>query len=118
MSLTEDVLASLLAASRLVGADELEPLVQLHAEPLGAVRTTVMVVDLQQATLSTISGSSERVRIEGTVQGHVFTTDAAMWSTGDGSETYWVPLLDGIERLGVIGFEVDSRTQTFEELGR
>ncbi len=115
VSSTEDVLASLLAASRLVGPDQLMPLIALHAEPLGSVETHVMVVDLQQLTLGSLDPCLDRVRIEGTVPGRVFTTGEAMWSTVDGLDTFWSPLLDGIERLGVLGLQVDDRSHGFEE---
>jgi len=114
VSLTEDVLDSLLSASRLIGPDHLAPLVALHAEPLGAVHTRVLVVDLQQLTLGDLDLSSERVRIEGTVPGRVFTGGEPLWSTVDGVDTFWCPLLDGLERLGVLGLQVDARSEEFE----
>ena len=118
VSLTEDVLDSLLAASRLIGPDQLAPLIALHAEPLGAVHTSVLVVDLQQITLGDLDRSVERVRIEGTIPGRVFTAGEALWSNVENVDTFWCPLLEGLERLGVLGLQVEARSVQFEERAR
>lgn len=117
MTATEDVLASLLQASRSAGADELVPLVARHAEAFGAVSTTVLVADLQQSSLGPVQSEGERVRIEGSLPGRVFTGGQALWS-GDDLPVFWIPLLDGAERLGAIGFGVTERSAEFEERTR
>jgi hypothetical protein len=71
----------------------------------------MLIVDLQQLTLGDLDNPTERVRIEGTVPGRVFTMGEPLWSTVEGVDRFWCLLLDGFERLGVLGLQVERRSE-------
>lgn len=107
--MSEQVLASFLAAARLLEPGNLPALVDDHARMLGAKSASLYLVDREQRTLCTMSDEDSRIPIEGTMPGRAFSTDDVQWSEVDGGARMWVPIKDGIERLGVLGFEMPSR---------
>jgi hypothetical protein len=73
------------------------------------------VVDREQRSLCTIRDESSRVPIEGTLPGRVFMTETLLWSEADGGGRLWVPVRDGIERLGVLALDYRARDASVEE---
>ncbi|MDQ1516747.1 MAG: hypothetical protein QOE80_2577 [Actinomycetota bacterium] len=101
----------LLADAQFVVPDEVPGLLSEHARRLGALDATIFLVDYEQRVLTPLPRpfGPERlpVAVEGTLAGRAFSTLNLQWS-GDGT-LLWVPMVEGNERLGVIGFELGGR---------
>jgi hypothetical protein len=97
---------SLLSASHLLAPDDLAAAVAAHAQHLGAVETVLYLADYAQVTLLPLPGAGvperQELSIEGTMAGRAFRRVEVLSSTSpSGIHRLWVPLLDGVERLGV-----------------
>ena len=102
-------LDALLKQSHLVGPDRLPDLVAGCARQLGAVEAALYLVDYEQGTLVPVHGSvgqREPLRIDATLAGKAFRRVAVQVSQAGGSRRLFVPLLDGVERLGVAEYVV------------
>lgn len=101
-------LDALLKQSYLVGPDRLPDAVASCARSLGAVETVLYLVDYDQTTLvpceSRDSAAREPLRVEGTFAGTAFRRVQTLVSDADASPRLWVPLLDGVDRLGVVEY--------------
>ncbi len=125
VSVGERVIGALLEAIHLAAPHQVPGLVAEHAAMLGAHDAVLYLVDLQQQVLVPFVGSagpnfehsSEPLAVDSTLAGRAFQhleilTQAA---PGDGGLTrVWLPLLDGTERLGVLGVTV-SGPQALED---
>jgi hypothetical protein len=87
------------------------------AAMIGARDASVYLVDLGHRWLvplgSGASWESERLSIEGTVAGRAFRTDQLVAGDEaggplDAGVPVWIPLVDGAERVGVLGLVLDS----------
>ncbi|MEU6852367.1 PP2C family protein-serine/threonine phosphatase [Actinacidiphila alni] len=102
------MLAGMLADSHLMPIELLPAKAAEHAGAAGFTEVTVFLADLRGEVLyplteDTLSGSSRDdppLRIEGTVAGRAFQYGEVLAAGGPGR--WWVPLLDGTERLGVL----------------
>jgi hypothetical protein len=117
MSDAERAVDALLKDAHLAAPYQIAALVARHAATLGADDALVYLADLQQRVLVPFldpSGPSvglhvEPLSVDATFPGRAFqhvemlTQDAA-----DGRIRVWLPLLDGVERLGVLGVTVDG----------
>ena len=104
-------IVDLLADAHFAVPDDVPGLVAGHAGRLGATDAAIFLVDYEQRVLAPLPrpGAPERqpVAVEGTLAGRAFSTLSPQW-TGDG-QLLWVPLVEGNERLGVIGFELAGK---------
>ncbi|MFH9347501.1 PP2C family protein-serine/threonine phosphatase [Kitasatospora sp. NPDC017646] len=103
------VLARLLAGSRASGPAELPALVRDAARALGADGARVFLADVQQHSLVPLPGPGpgeydRRVDIEGTLGGRAYRLQRTQLSAGP-PPTGWFPLVDGVERIGVLRIE-------------
>jgi len=103
-------LSELLLRSHLAAPDELPGLVARAAEMLGSVETVIHLVDYEQRYLVPLppAGAAPRdtVTVDATLAGRVFRIlQPAVAVAADGPHL-WVPLLDGVNRLGVVEFVV------------
>ncbi|HEY0399607.1 MAG TPA: PP2C family protein-serine/threonine phosphatase [Acidimicrobiia bacterium] len=100
----------LLADAQFVVPDEVPGLVSEHARRLGALDAAIFLVDYEQRFLTPLprplGPDRLAVAVEGTLAGRAFSTLNLQWN-GDGT-LLWVPMVEGNERLGVIGFELDG----------
>ncbi|GAA2878751.1 hypothetical protein GCM10010517_40860 [Streptosporangium fragile] len=109
------MLAGLIEASHLATLEELPALVDEHATRAGLHEALIYVVDLQQNVLRLLTGHGEsagentgehpaRLRVDATLAGRAFQEVRLLPTTGtDGqADHWWVPLLNGTERLGVL----------------
>ncbi len=101
----------LLDGSHLVPPDRLPDLVAVAAQTLGGEELAVLVVDHAQDLLVPFPPLSrepdEGVAVEGTVPGRAFRlVEPQEVPAPDGSRRLWLPILDGIDRLGVLGVTV------------
>src|SRR4051794_30522714 len=102
-----DPLRSLLHASHLLAPDDLASTVAAHARSLGARESVVYLADYEQATLVPLPGAGvperQELAIEATMAGRAFRRVEAVNSSATGDFfRLWLPLLDGVERLGVV----------------
>ncbi|MGY1838415.1 MULTISPECIES: PP2C family protein-serine/threonine phosphatase [unclassified Modestobacter] len=103
-----DALSSLLRASHLMAPDELAATVARHAQLLGARETVIYLVDYEQVTLLPLPGNGvperQSLPVEGTLAGRAFRRVELLTRPATGGTHLWVPVLDGLERLGVAEF--------------
>jgi hypothetical protein len=106
------MLTALTRASHLSTFEDLPTLVAAHAARAGLGRVRIFLADLQQDVLRELTGrgldaghGGEELRIDATLAGRAFQHGLGGAVT-DGRGRYWVPVLDGTERLGVL--RVDS----------
>src|SRR5918998_2145432 len=103
-SVTE-ALSSLLSASHLLSPADLAATVAAHAKQMGVRETVLYLADYEQATLLPLPGAGvperQELSIEGTMAGRAFRRVEVVSSAGQHGHRLWVPLLDGVERLGV-----------------
>jgi serine phosphatase RsbU (regulator of sigma subunit) len=106
-------LHGVLQTGHLMAPDDLSDLIAQGARHLGARGTTLYLVDYEQRMLSPLLTHSDSGRqplsVEGTLAGRAFRTVASLVSEPDTESParLWVPLLDGVERLGVVEFVID-----------
>jgi hypothetical protein len=105
---TSEPVSDLLAAAHFCVADAVPGLLTDHARPLGALDAGIFLVDYEQRVLTPLPrpGGPDRqaVAVEGTLAGRAFTTLSLQWN-GDNT-LLWVPMVEGNERLGVVGYEL------------
>ena len=101
-------IVDLLADAQFAVPDAVPGLLSEHARRLGAVDAAIFLVDYEQRVLAPLPrpGGPDRqaVAVEGTLAGRAFTTLSPQWS-GD-TRLLWLPMVEGNERLGVIGYEL------------
>ncbi|GAA4201416.1 PP2C family protein-serine/threonine phosphatase [Streptosporangium oxazolinicum] len=111
------MLAGLAEASHLSAVEDLPALVEEHAAHVGLYDALIHLADLQQDVLRPLAGhgadeETERekseLRIDGTLAGRAFQEVRVLFRSPSGDEPgrWWVPLLDGTERLGVLRLSV------------
>lgn len=106
------VLGDLIAASHLMTLEQLPGTVASHAARAGWPDVLIYVADLRQERLCLLAGSLDTgpdemdmpadLAVEGTVAGRAFQLGRISPASASTSGQWWVPLLDGTERLGVL----------------
>ena len=115
-------LVDVLSASHLVTGDRLAELLDEALAPLG-VRVEMFLVDHEQQGLRPVRADGAAViRIEGTLPGRAYRLNRILPSRDEhglaehGRQLLWVPLIDGVERYGLLrvalppGTDVDDPT--------
>ena len=108
-----DALSALLHASHLLAPDDLAATAAAEARRMGVRETVLYLADYEQATLLPLSGAGvperQELPIEGTMAGRAFRRVEVVDSTAtQGTHRLWVPLLDGVERLGVAELDLPA----------
>src|SRR4051812_14931968 len=108
-----DALSSLLRASHLLAPGDLASAAAAGARRMGVRDTVLYLADYEQATLLPLSGvgvpERQELSIEGTMAGRAFRRVQVVNSTAtQGTHRLWVPLLDGVERLGVAELDLPA----------
>jgi hypothetical protein len=98
-------LVDLLEGSELAPPDRLSAAAEKAAAALG-VRLTIYLADYEQQALHPLV-PADSVGIDSTLPGRVFQQVRMLTAEGN-PPRLWVPLLDGVERLGVFAVEVDD----------
>ncbi|NVI88739.1 PP2C family protein-serine/threonine phosphatase [Actinomadura sp. BRA 177] len=109
------MLRELVAASHLMSMEQLPGAAARYAADVGLHDVVIYVVDLQQTVLRLLTGrgpdaggdpgdESPELNIEGTIAGRAFQTLLPVigHAFDDGTCQYWLPILDGTERIGVL----------------
>jgi hypothetical protein len=122
----ERMLGGLLRASHTATLEDVVPLVAQHAGYAGFTDTQIYVADLQSEFLVPLPGQTDaageplsRLRVDGTVAGQAFrdiTLVRAPLNKADDPDAVrlWAPLLDGTERVGVVGAITHRSDETTE----
>ncbi|QIQ06354.1 PP2C family protein-serine/threonine phosphatase [Streptomyces liangshanensis] len=115
--------ADLLAASHLMPIDRLPEATAAHARAAGFSQVLIYLGDLQRRVLRLLDGTAEsgegyerEMRVDGTTPGRAYQYGHILPAAPSGSSgmSWWVPLLDGTERLGVLRVTAgrdDARTR-------
>ncbi len=86
----------------------LPALVDRYAAKLGLRRVVIYLVDLQQRRLTPLLGG-DRLAVDSSLAGWAYRTLALrVEETRSGTLIVWLPLVDGVERLGVVGMHMES----------
>ena len=100
--------ADLLATARFCVPDEVPALVTKHARRAGAADAAIYLIDYEQRVLTPLprpdGPDRAQVSVEGTLAGRAFSTLDQQWSSE--ASILWVPMVEGNERLGVVGYEL------------
>jgi hypothetical protein len=111
----DNVLGMALEQSHLLHPGSVADLAAAAGEVIGAHEYVVHLVDYEQRTLvPLVPPGHEPAEIEGTVAGRSFSTGEVVEVPHDGGRRVWVPMIDGAERLGVVGFTVEELDETLE----
>lgn len=101
--------AGLLAASHLMPVEQLPAKALEYGRAAGFTEVLIYLADLQGQDLHLLAENPQaggvaepRLRIDGTVPGRAFQHGRIMSTGAAGGPEWWVPLLDGTERLGVL----------------
>lgn len=110
--------AALLDGVRSVEPDELAGLIEATAAALGASRCRIWLVDHQQRILMPLEPTEKvgAAAVERTIAGRAFTSGAVVEVPGEaGALHLWLPLVNGIDRIGVLEVEVAGATPPTSE---
>jgi serine phosphatase RsbU (regulator of sigma subunit) len=105
------MLSGLLSAARLDVPDHLPGLLLEKGRTLGADDVTVYLVDPEQYVLTsvpTLDGPTHTLPVDGTLAGRSFRDVTLELRTEGLTQTAWVPVVDGLERLGVVELRFSS----------
>ncbi|MGS2646018.1 PP2C family protein-serine/threonine phosphatase [Streptosporangium sp. G12] len=115
------MLAGLAEASHMSAMEDLPAIVEEHAAHVGLYDVLIYLADLQQEVLRPLNGHGAgeetdrekgELRIDGTLAGRAFQEVRILSRPPleDEPGRWWVPLLDGTERLGVLRVSLRPRT--------
>ncbi|MFE3453008.1 PP2C family protein-serine/threonine phosphatase [Nonomuraea sp. NPDC059194] len=127
----EDMLTGLLQASHLTALEQLPSLVSLHAARAGLDPVLIYLADLQQSVMRLLTGHGEsagehagpypaELAIDATLAGRAFqeVRILARAAPDHGTTEWWVPILDGTERLGVLRIGIPEGRKEAQEAMR
>ena len=99
-------LDAVLRRDHLMSPDALDELTALGAGHLGASTAVLWLVDYDQVSLGRLGGPTgvvgQRLSVDGSLAGRCFRSVEVLETDGEDGRVLWVPLLDGLERLGVL----------------
>ncbi|MFF7300539.1 SpoIIE family protein phosphatase [Streptomyces sp. NPDC008265] len=111
------VLTALLADGHFAGFDQLPDLIARHTETAGLCKVRLYLTDLREQVLREVTGrgldagdGGETLAVEGTLAGRAFTTVRSLRGADGEKDRWWVPVLDGTERLGVLRADLAAGT--------
>jgi serine phosphatase RsbU (regulator of sigma subunit) len=105
-----ELLGHLLEASHQLAPDELVAAVARAARAVDAEDVAIYVVDYDQTLLVPLPDGTDRapLAIDTTLAGRAFAAIAAQEADSGTGRRLWLPLLDGAERVGVLGLTLPS----------
>jgi Stage II sporulation protein E (SpoIIE) len=115
-SAVSDMLTEVLRRSHLCAPSDLAGLIADQARRIGARDVEVYLIDYEHRALVALPDAqlAERapLSVMGTVAGRAYSTTSTLRSSSDdcAGQRLWLPLLDGAERLGVLGMSFDEET--------
>jgi hypothetical protein len=104
------LLGHLLEASHDLAPDELVTAVARAGQALDAEDVAIYLVDYKQTLLVPLPDGTDRtpLEIDTTLAGRAFAAIAVQEADTEPGRRLWLPLLDGAERLGVLGLTLPS----------
>jgi serine phosphatase RsbU (regulator of sigma subunit) len=104
------LLGHLLEASHDLAPDDLVAAVARAGRAVDAEDIAIYLVDYEQTLLVPLPDGTDRVplAIDTTLAGRAFTAIATQEADSGAGRRLWLPLLDGAERLGVLGLTLPS----------
>jgi serine/threonine protein phosphatase PrpC len=111
-----DMFNDLLRRTHLGGPSEMAAAIAEPARRIGARSVVLYLIDYEQRLLVPVAGPQEQdaapLSVAGTVAGRAFSTTSILRSSLEDvrGQRLWLPLLDGTERLGVIGMSFEDET--------
>jgi len=111
----------LLDGAHQVESDRLTALIETTAAALGASLCRIWLVDHQQRILVPLTAGDdvEPVAVERTIAGRAFASCALVEVAGDAEALHlWLPLVDGVNRIGVLEIDIDDPTPEASEAFR
>ena len=116
-------LHTVLRGAHLMNPDELPALAAEGAAHLGAESSVLWLVDYEQAVLVPLPGRDGDLRdpqsVDGSVAGRAFRSVEPVEVEGaDGRRRLWLPLLDGVERLGVMELVIPNGGRPLDDDAR
>ncbi|TFV51543.1 PP2C family protein-serine/threonine phosphatase [Blastococcus sp. TF02A-35] len=114
-----DPLQALLDDIHLLAPDQLSAVVARRAGQLGAAETVIYLTDYEQLLLQPIRGEGVPVRqelsVDGTVGGRAFRrVEVQSTRINPRARRLWIPLVDGVQRVGVVEMLVTDLTPELE----
>ena len=110
-----DMFNDLLRRTHLGGPSEMATAIAEPARRIGARSVVLYLIDYEQRLLVPVAGPHAEdavpLSVAGTVAGRAFSTTSILRSSLEEprGQRLWLPLLDGTERLGVIGMSFEGR---------
>ena len=113
----EAAMDALLAEAHIAAAHQLPSLARRHVAAFGGTDALIYLADLQQTTLIPFLGPDgpsldaqlDPLSIDATLAGRAYQhIEVLVQRNTTGASTAWLPLLDGTERLGVLGVSIDD----------
>lgn len=118
-----EAIGDFLDAGHKIAPHQLPTLIEDTARDLGASLVRLWLSDVQRRSLIHLTSvdPEDPFPIDGTAGGRAFTLNITIEHPHDDGHTHlWVPLIDGIDRVGVLEFEVqhltDRRRDAFRHL--
>lgn len=111
----ETALWELLRLGRVLAPERLPEAAASAARHLGGRDVEMLIVDHGQDLLVPLAGRHPPVRIDGSVAGRAFRQVETQEIAVEGGHRLWLPLLDGVDRLGALGLTfsaLDDLTRT------
>src|SRR5436305_978837 len=109
------VTAELLGRSHLMRPADVAGALAEAARPLGVSAVQVYVADLQQRRLAPLAAAGGRapdvLPIDSTLAGRAYQTITVQSGRAGQAHQLWIPLVDGTERLGVLGLVVTDLSE-------
>jgi hypothetical protein len=104
------LLGHLLDASHDLAPDELVAAVARAGQAMDAEDVAIYLVDYEQTLLVPLADGTDRTQLEidTTLAGRAFAGIATQEADTESGRRLWLPLLDGAERLGVLGLTLPS----------
>jgi serine phosphatase RsbU (regulator of sigma subunit) len=108
-----DALALILQQAHSLHPDDLGDLMAEASARIGATSLEIYLADLAQDVLMRYRGSGvAELEIDATIAGRAYRSIAPVAiENDDGTTLVWMPLLDGADRLGVVGFVIDKHDE-------
>jgi serine phosphatase RsbU (regulator of sigma subunit) len=104
------LLGHLLEASHDLAPDELVAAVTQAGQAMDADDVAIYLADYEQTLLVALPDGTDRtpLAIDATLAGRAFTALAVQEADSGAGQQLWLPLLDGAERLGVLGLTLPT----------
>ncbi|GAA3624494.1 stage II sporulation protein E [Lentzea atacamensis] len=98
------MLANLLEDSHLITLEQVPELVGKRAATVGFSELLILLADLREEVLVALDpGGVRSFRVDASLAGRAFRDFTMVTTAREVDHHFWIPLLDGTERLGVLG---------------